>query len=230
MRVFVTWEQARAHICDHLLTHPECRAWAVVLADEGCPVDLRDADLRWKTARALFDGEGQELYDLYVCEIGLAADSARKLGWHASCEKKEKGKEISVALGLQGLLLVVDGDTLLSAFLGGQGVASRTTEERPTRGNPLPREGSGPVAEPTQEARARARRAKRWGPEETLFYEVFRPAVQFVRRQTYDSFDLTGQPLSRHSSRDYWRLRAVLPRMSQLKLEGWKEYCRQCHR
>ncbi|NLY02008.1 MAG: hypothetical protein GXY83_38485, partial [Rhodopirellula sp.] len=61
---------------------------------------------------------------------------------------------------------------------------------------------------------------------ERLYYSVFKPAVQHIRRTYPDARDLFGRAV--HC--DYGLLKEVLPRMSQLRFEDWLQLRQKCGR
>ena len=91
-----------------------------------------------------------------------------------------------------------------------------------------------------------------YDPEEKLFYEVFRPAVQFIRQAPKDGYAINGRPIAKGGGNsrggygegppgrgggnsrggpagrgnvgEYGQLAGVLPPMSRLKLEHWRAY------
>jgi hypothetical protein len=227
VQAFGDWEAACAHLRDHLLTAPECHAWALVVPACAGVVDLEDTDARWAYAREALTTAGasaQALYDLYAGAVAADLRDAAALGWHCSAGA------VTVALGTSGVLAVLV-KCLRTAFLPGQGDARATAaaraEDQARPGDRRRERGmrSGPAGRGGREARAAAGREARWAPAEMLYYRVFRPAVQFVRSQHVAMRDLDGRPL-----RDYGRLKEVLPPLSRLKREDWESLRRQCGR
>jgi hypothetical protein len=223
IRFFATPDAAIAHICNHLLTWPECSAWAILLGDRLGAVDVSDADERYRLAKAVVRGERettQPLYDAYALAASQACDDARKLGWRA--ESRDDGERVE-ALGLTGLYVVSEPGHLVTAYLPGQArVDERIFESTPTAANPLPREGSLELPDWKAGRRDRQRRhrkakAREWDMPDRLYYELFRPAVRDVRARVCDSFDVLGRRVSRASD-----LGKVLPRMSELKPDRWR--------
>jgi hypothetical protein len=216
-------EDALRHLLDHVVTHPECCAWALVLPQYDALLDWRDADARWRFAAEALATSGdsaQALYDLYREAVDSDAQGAGRLRWFV------RRGSVTVALGTRGILLVVERDVLVTAFLPGQGDPRRVvrTQRQGADGQSapvLPREGRGrwrgnPGWEHPRESRRRLEVEERWTPAERLYYRVFRPAVQFVRATSYDTSGMLGRPL-----RDYGLLRRCLPRMSRLRLQDW---------
>jgi hypothetical protein len=229
VRIFADWQRACDHLRDHLLTAPECHAWALVAPAYRDLLDPADGDARWRydhAAQASSGAAAQPLYDLYAAAIVRAAGDAARLHWVFTCER------VTVALGTCGLLLVV-GEAVQTAFLPGQGDAARTAAAGATTDPAgLPREGgmrSGrpgryDPAEPERERRARAERERQMSPDQLLYYRVFRPAAQFVRKCHHRQRDLRGRLLPG----DYALLKEVLPPQSRLKFADWQALRRPC--
>jgi len=225
--LFADWQPAVQHLCDHVLSAPECQAWAIVLEGQTLPVKLDDANARWhyaEQARQPCGGLAQALLDPFATTVIKASTEASQLGWHRS------DGPVTVALGISGVLLVIDGSTVVTAFLPGQGEVSATVEARsqePGKPLALPRErgmrcrpaGSSDTAIADREQRLQQQRQQNWSNEERLYYQVFKPAVQFIRSRYHSSRDLTG----RARRCDYALLKESLPPFSQLRLEHWRQ-------
>src|SRR5262249_16066462 len=126
VQAFGDWEAACAHLRDHLLTAPECRAWALVVPACAEVVNLEDADASRASAReagAAGGASAQALYDLYASAVAADLRDAAALGWHRSAGS------VTVALGTSGVLAVLV-KCLRTAFLPGQGDARATAAAR----------------------------------------------------------------------------------------------------
>jgi hypothetical protein len=214
---------------DHVLTAPECSAWAVVIPCLAETIGTDDADKRWNYAeRAAADrgASAQPLYDLYCEAIALDSRDAAALHWFAT------PGSVTAAIGTSGILMLIEQE-LVTAFLPGQGSASATRaaqeEGREARG--LPRERSmrsGRLGrkqhESPRESRRQQRREAGWTPQERLYYRVFRPAVQFVRRSHHRCRDMYG----RLNRGEYALLKEVLPPSARLKYDDWLALRAQC--
>ncbi len=224
--LFASWERAIEHLCDHVLTDPECRAWAMVLDEPDALPGAEDALARQEIVRQARETAGssaQGLYDLYAGAIRQASRDATTLGWHNSESR------VTVALGSAGVLFVIDGPLVVTAMLPGQGHGETVRAARGSADRLLPRErgmrsGRPGRSLPRREERRRQQRQQNWTGEERLYYEVFRPAVQFIRSR-YHSYRDAGGRLLRC---DYALLKAVLPPCSELSLEGWQQRRRLC--
>ncbi len=239
-RLFGDWEKAVEHLTHHLLTAPECHAWALVIDDYTRLVDLRSADARFhfvEQARASHGQSAQALYDRYAHAVSADLRDASQLEWFV------QHGQVTVAMGTTGILVVIvavgGNDTLdrprpivKTAFLAGQGdpEAVRKSHRIPAaerRGMMRER----PMRTPKRhgvsgEARGRRQRLReaRWSTEERLYYRVFRPSVQHIMRCHHRNRDMFG----RLRGNDYALLKDVLPRRSQLKLDHWRELRRDC--
>lgn len=226
--VFGDTGRAIAHLRDHLLTAPECEAWAVVIPQYSSLLDPTDGKSRFRYCESITESasNGQPLYDLYKAAIVEASDEAAVLHWYCS-----EG-QVTVALGTSGVLILIEG-VLKTALLPGQGSAeaTRQSHERIVEGFGLPREvgmRSGrpgkwrPVTE--RETRDRERREESWPHETRLYYRVFRPAVQFIKKCHHHNRNMFGE--WRHQ--DYALLKDILPPRSNLKLEQWQSMRKAC--
>ena len=217
---FGNWERAVRHLIDHVLTAPECAAWAVVvpgLADHVDPADglsrVGFAERAWKSQGA----SAQALFDLYRGEAAAASRQAHALGWHAA------DSTCSVALGTAGVLVLVEGGVVATVYIPGQGSAAAVhasqtgTASALTRERRLMRRESAP-----REERQRRRREEAWSPEEHLYHRVFRPAIQFIRGRYHLAYGLDGRV--RHADA---LLKPRLPRMSELGIDSWHTFREQ---
>jgi hypothetical protein len=230
--VFGDWLKACEHLRDHLLTAPECYAWADVLPEYADILDPASEDARWRYAQEAMATGGrraQALYDLYSAATARDARDAALLAWHCT-----EG-DVTVALGTSGILLVVE-DVVRTAFLPGQGSPLQTQLARdlPEDSAGLPRQAGMRTPRParpalagsTKEQRERREREALWSREQRLYYHVFKPSVQFVRECHHRHRDMHGKLLRR----DYALLKEVLPPLSRLKFHHWMELRERCRR
>lgn len=225
---FAHWRTACQHVRDHVLTHPEAAAWLLLRPElaELVPADFQQLKFLLEQVEQSQGTILQTIYACYTAAIDQAAVDASILVWHESRGDK------TVALGTTGLLLVIQRQTLTTAFLPGQGSPEAVRQAREQLGAVLPRQRqmrSGRPGWPRPETwhldpKPLQREATR-PHDELLYYRVFRPAVQFVRRQQVSGRGLDG---SRFGGNDYSLLKEVLPPMSQLKLPLWRELRARC--
>src|SRR5947209_20366128 len=82
---FFSAEQAREHLCDHVLTRPEAHDWALLLPSYPSLVDPADDARLLAVAASLFSsspsGEGVTLLKEYVEALRQAVGDAMRLGW-----------------------------------------------------------------------------------------------------------------------------------------------------
>jgi hypothetical protein len=193
-------------------------------------VDPADADARWRYAEQARETQGasaQPLYDLYSEAAGRDAQDAAALGWVGSKDR------VTVALGTSGILLVVE-ETVTTALLPGQGdpEATRAARSDPRIVRGLVRERgmrSGRVAgaeyrEHERERRVRLLHQAHWTEPQRLYYHVFKPAVQFIKKCHHRYRDMYGKLIRR----DYALVKDRLPPRSQLKFDNWAALRRQC--
>lgn len=238
--IYDTAQDAWKHLQNHVLTAPECEAWAVVHPELLEVVDLHDANARWQFGQQVNRSESpdapegtaqslQHLYDRYAVAVQEAANSADRLGWHVC----HQGRRVTVALGINGVLQIYR-KALKTAFLPGHGNAYETLAAR--RENRLRRDAaSDSLADsirgmragrtPSERAVAREQRRRQAHVAEQSLdqkrYYVFRKAVQTIRSDNRAALNSEG---TAHSTADYALLKAVLPPMSKLRLSDWLSY------
>ena len=246
VEVFRDADTACLHIRDHLLTAPECFAWALVDPMCGDLVDLDSFRSRLKYLKEATRSQGasaQDLYNLYFEIIANELRDAKQLNWYITADDGS-----TIALGTGGVLTIVQGAHIKTAFLPGQGspgAVKRSQDGEPARDSLL-REGNGNARE-KRGRRGRGRRRSAKGsyrrnrnrnrkdtryeaseelhetPEELLYYKVFRPAVQFIRDCPFPGRKIKGErPL-----RQYGLLKKQLPPMGELSFENWLELRRE---
>ncbi|MFO0878137.1 MAG: hypothetical protein U0840_12375 [Gemmataceae bacterium] len=217
---FASWRSAVEHLIHHLLTAPECLAWLLVVPDLAHHIDPHDGLQRSHLAETARDSQGasaQALFDHYRAAAAAATQQAGVLCWYA------EGGGCAVALGVTGVLVLIERGAVATVYIPGQGSAEAVSlakaEDRPalSRERRLMRRGL-----PPREQRDRERREANWSAEEHLFYRVVRPAVQFIRGR-HHSRDLDGRV--RHADA---LLKDTLPPMSQLDLEHWRGHLQRC--
>jgi len=220
VKLFQDSVAATTHMRDHLLSQPECHAWGTLEPGLGQLVNLQNPGARWKFASgtgSTDNANAERLYSLYCDAVERNLEDAGWLGWHASAG------QVTVVLGLDGVLSVIAGDTLRTAFLPGQGSsdAVKRSRQESCSDNELPRE----VAFSRRSSRRRKKSGLPWGleakrtPEERLYYEVFRPAVKFIRKCHYHD----GKVCPVDSGNQYGLLKKCLPGMKALSLKNWTE-------
>lgn len=218
---FANVDKAVEHLCNHLLVSPECHGWALIIPGYRDSLNPEDANARWIASKEAVRSGGasvQSLYDAWLAISDAEAKAATQLAWVIRVGRT------TVAMGIQGVLLIVD-DVVRTSFLPGLGDARETVraaqagERRVDRlGMRAPRKGNDDDhCSPTP---GTTRQRARWSLEERIYYEVFRPAVQFIRRQHNWN---TGWNDAQLGSNDYGSLKQRLPPMSRLRIEQWKE-------
>jgi hypothetical protein len=231
VQVFSDWRKACEHLRDHVLTAPESEAWAVVMSGYGQVIDPADEEERWRYLREAVASRGvtaQPLYDLYGAAVVRDAEDSVRLGWWRS----DGG--VTVAVGSSGILMVVEG-VLRTAFLPGQGGPEQTrlgklqgaqTALPRQRGMRSGRAGRFARDEAGKDLREREAREAHWTEAERLYYRIFRPAVQFIRKCHHRQRDMTGRLVRR----DYALLKDSLPPRSRLKFQDWVFLRERCGR
>lgn len=181
-------DKALEHVRKHVLGDFERQAWRLAI-----PAFAEHPALN----RGARSSDAEELLGLYFDAIGQALEEARALRW---ANKDEPffaiGDPICVAMGILGLLVVIDHGRVVTAFFPGQG------------------RDDAPVAQLAQGGRQSAWRKPRRqldeeppeGPAELIYEKVFSTAFEFVRRTWAYSSSPTGE------ARHYHILNEVLPR------------------
>jgi hypothetical protein len=216
---FLDWQRAVCHLRDHVLTPPESAAWAIIVPGFANLIDLGNADhcnAFYRQAEVTRGVSAQAVFDLYRQAADRAANEARVLVWHRS-----QGST-TVALGTSGALVLINGTSVSTVYVPGHGSAVAVREAREGETTGLRRQRRlmrGGDDRPQREQRQQAQREASWSTEERLFYDVFRPVVQFLRGRYHLACTLDGQRYQ-----DDALLKEVLPKMSQLKLEHWRQY------
>ncbi|NLF69577.1 MAG: hypothetical protein GX575_11050 [Candidatus Anammoximicrobium sp.] len=225
VQLFADWQTACAHLRDHWLTAPECQAWALVAPAYTSLLDPGDADARYRyaeQARITAGSSAQPLYDLCVAAVALEAGDAARLQW-----VQDDGR-VTAAMGTSGVVLLIEG-VVRTAFVAGQGdpQATKDGQRRRLERRGLPRERplrSGGHGGDPHGPQSRRPWEDKWSAEERLYYRVFRPAVQLVKRAQHRSRDMRGGIVRA----DYALLKGLLPTRSRLKYEDWLELRRAC--
>lgn len=231
VQLFSDWRKACEHLRDHLLTAPECEAWVLVIPEYRQILDPADEEKRWRFFQESLASQGtsaQAIYDLYSAAVNKDAADSVLLGWWRSCG------DATVAVGSSGILFVLE-DVVKTAFLPGQSepeivrkakIAGNQTGLVRDRGMRSGRPGRFASDESEKEQREREKREAQWADGERLYYRVFKPAIQFIRKCHHRQRDMNGRLVRR----DYALLKDALPPQSQLKFQHWKTLREQCGR
>lgn len=235
--VFRQTDHALDHIRDHLLTAPECDAWALIHSGLSTIIP-QDPKQRWKLYESAVQSRGtsvQELYDDFAALIEEASSVSSALNWWV-----QQGT-VTAGLSKLGVLVLLDfnepgaavPEVVRTAFLPGQGSREKTRESknRPAEGTGLMREGAsrgmrnGARRKWTRkgsEARRQAARRTRWSVEQRIFFDVFRPAVQTIRDSYWDSNARRARKRGTEQH-EYALLKKELPPNSELGFDDWRE-------
>jgi hypothetical protein len=235
VRVFPDLASARAHVRDHLLTAPECEAWALIAPGYAKVIAPGEDRQRLDLARHLEDdpeGTFLPLFEVYCQVLTAETADATILGWAADSATRD----VTVTLGTGAVLCLIEdppsgpGPVVRTAFIPGMGEPEAVLSAKRDDQGSLPRERpqrhQGTIASRTSERRQRQERGRedRFSWPERVYYGVFRPAVQFLRTQYLRNRDYQGR-IIRH---DYAMLKDVLPSCSQLKYESWLTFRQRC--
>lgn len=223
---FTSVADAVRHLLDHLLTAPECVAWASVLTEWAPLLDDTTAtpplpertSFRQRLTQTT-GAAGQPLFDRWIAELDRQARSAASLGWWTLTT--DRGRQ---GLGIHAARLIyassAAGWCLTTAYLIGQGdpaeVAAARAEQRlrherdPGRSrrgrrNPLSR---------------REQREADWSADERFYYRCFRPALRELRRTAISTAALSAQ-LRENREQDRQALWQVVSRTQPASCEEW---------
>lgn len=231
VRVFRDAESACRHLRDHLLTAPECDAWAIICPEYADLIDLNHPNSRFRFWQEVQRTEGlsaKALYDIYCRAIRANAEDAKTLGWLVG------NKHTIIALGTDGLVIIFHHDTVTTAFLPGKGTPEAVRDQRHANPRGLPRESGMRSGRPnrwTEEAAhrdrlIRQRREASWTRDQRIYYCVFRPSLQFLRRVQRVLPKTNGNK----TVLGYEALKQVIPPLSLLKWPIWQHLRRRCGR
>ena len=222
------------HLLDHLLTAPECIAWAAVMPRLRHHVDVDSPDARYDLARRIqyCPAEAQGLLDDLASLLREELVEAKGLGWFKrwSCSDlrqsesdvwaqatrlSTQNRPVTVAFSTSGVLMVFE-LVMCTVFIPGQGdpgavIGSRDVDRSH---NPLRRERGMRC----QSSKADRPRCPSMSALERVYFGVFRPAVQFLRSLQHLTLDFNGRPVRT----DYALIKDVLPSQSRLKYEDWR--------
>lgn len=229
LQVFENEHSARKHMEKHLLSFgegsskdaSESRAWMLVIPRlaQWCK-DLADARQReqaywrWRRDSQAFIA----CYRLYAQSIQLNVSDACQLDWKWVGPRRGGGWE-GVALGTSGVLVVAENGVVRTAFLPNQhtnGCYLDSNGELQARPSQRRMRAGG---KNFREQKQHKKRRESWPPEKLLYYDVFRPAVQFIRRAQHETFSRQGDLRPRDNI--YHHLKDKLPTCKSLRYENW---------
>jgi hypothetical protein len=165
---------------------------------------------------------------VYCEAVSRDAEDGAELQWHRSDNR------LTVAFGTSGIVMLIE-EVLTTAFLPGQGDPRVTHEsQRCEKLGGLPRERGMRTGRPgrrggeevERDRRVRERHEAQWTNGQRLYYRVFRPAVQFVKKCQHRCLDRCGKVIPG----DYALIKDVLPARSRLKYTDWVALRHRCGR
>lgn len=237
---FGNTKSALQHLTHHVLTPPESHAWHLIWEDRFASLGDEPAALKWcamqrEALASIFQNNAAAegiatpeplapLLQSYLQTIQTQVKNAARLGWTVKLRDQSAGFDTH---GIFSATVDVSGSTIIkTAYLPGFGSSEATRQSQAIPSDPharsriaskmrgRDREQRTGARRPGITSRLAERRSGKWSSEEKLYYLVFRPAVQSLRR---------WQPgLNREVRPNLQDLKSVLPRMSELKLEHWK--------
>ncbi len=234
------WIPASRHLCDHLLTSPECYAWAILNPEIEEIVDPESDVSRFRLAKQIWKDEGesgQALYDIYADEVEKELNDAFQLNWKADAKNK-----VILAMGTSGILVVLKTGNVRvvkTAFIAGAGMPAMYRFQYPEsianrRANPIPRETSrikSAQCKKKNRKNSSAFHQDNLSHEERVYLRLFKKSHRFVRKCRVDSVNsfesrFSAQPVGNHQKSDYWKLKECLPD-GKMDFETWKSIRRK---
>lgn len=233
-RFFANRSSIVTHMSNHLFVHPEAQAWAAILPQWH---DLLvDATRRHNEQARLAQTEGAshcDLYWLWSQAIEQEIREAHRLRWMA-CVRNN----VLLFFGTRGILIVIEHSQnewiIRTAFIPGLGNPSETKQARsqcqPRRD--YYRQTSAQYRRNRKfnqlhpkENQQRVIRESNWSELEWYFYRVFRPAIQFLRKE-HNTHRTSDGRIYISQNRDY---RLLFPRLPQeirhnVQIKTWREF------
>ena len=234
-QVFASQEKALKHMGNHVLTAPECRAWAVIMPEWKATLDPREEpplNAREALKEQLMEGDqeiAQKLYNSWLEAIKSQYKSAENLNW-AECQG-----DVLLAFGPHAVLVVVSGmkkmeagatRVVVTAFIPGQGQAGETQAAqrmgRLRNDTPDPSERRTRGRDMQERQLLQARRSQRMlNPDDWYFNQVFKPAVKFLRREA----GVAGFTPERRYKHDYSFIYAKIQGLESWTVADWRRIC-----
>lgn len=231
MVTFLKSSELAKHLAFHVLTPDESHAWGIVWSGQfACLADSEEASqVCYRLRKGLERLEAWEqspatpLAERYLKSITDVFRHSAALGWQVM------PSGCLLAMDTNGIIGVFDirsrKPTVITAFIPGFGSVAGTVRAQTTQNfyaRVIPRSamrresrteyGGGSEHDGVWRRMAR-KRAATWSPEQRIFYLVFRPVFQFIRR---------FQPGRDAVSSDLVFIKTVLPPMSQLSWDSWQ--------
>ncbi|MDW8221585.1 MAG: hypothetical protein RMJ82_01380 [Gemmatales bacterium] len=252
-RAYATAESAARHLAYHVLEAPEMDKWCLIEPRFDLYLQNDRDIVRWRrlALERPSSDELQPLYDIYCNSVAQEMRDARYLQWYATefpqssvTTQARPGPRTAVCVGFgtSGVLGVFEyvGDkwALRTAFIAGAGRPERVR----IRNIPVQVGATVPAGASVgrsynsravqrcrgymqqRDERKQRQRHERFSPLQRIYFEVFRPALQFIFRQQL----ISVRPDGRVERRDYSLLKEVLPPRKRMKYDTWLELRRQC--
>ncbi|MCA9190405.1 MAG: hypothetical protein KDB03_01530 [Planctomycetales bacterium] len=196
---FRDWENAHAHIRDHVLTEPETLGWHELspLFREAVPVfedRVNHTFSSWDEGSKNPNSWWRTLYELYTEQAALAIDHSARFDWLVGHGRKQSG------LSLCGVFWAVDASQtssiLLTAFLPAVGgnsssdgnslsepVKKQAYRQRDYRSAIFKFERHSDTQYAKYESTLQRADDKDWSSDRRIYQLLFRPAVQWIRKR-----------------------------------------------
>lgn len=216
--MFGSEEQVIGHVLKHILAQPENRCWHLVFQALFPDIDISNPEVCFEAARRLANRDAEMLSQLYCgyiasIQCGLT-DSAYRRWW------VESGSTV-ISFTIVGMVVIFD-HVIRTAFFAGQGNVNGQDRERKSAGR-WSREG-GNAGRRTREDRVQSRIRAGWDVSEVIYYEVYRTAVNHIRKLPANPFRGSEDT---PACGEYGILKSVLPKGLKLEYKNWlHEYLR----
>ncbi len=206
------------HLEKHVLEEPECAGWQIVMTDWSALLDASAGDERWRFRQRAAESGGasaQELYDDYCEAAQTAFDEGELLGWWTQTG------DIIAAFCTDGVLSIgtlQSPSRVLTIYLPGRVARPDLNGKNDDTKRTSRRNNAKGMRGGYRKAHSGGKERRAWNREEQLFYQVFRPAVQRIRRSHYETVD---HQLNRRKH-EYAKLKEVLPSTRRMNYQWWQ--------
>jgi hypothetical protein len=182
------------------------------------------------------------LLKTYIESIQNQLVESNRLGWRVSSGKRHVQLDTNGIYSVVSVSLIDQSITLITAFLPGFGSSEAVARSKHQAENLHARDAGYSDQQHRRYPRSRrngskaigtsnkrlAQRQSTIGQEDRIYYQVFRPVIQFVR-SSQPGFptpaidrSIHERPTTEQKSPSICDLKGVLPSMNSLKLDAWK--------
>ena len=214
-QAFIDWRKAVEHMIKYLLTDPERKAWRIADPRLMQIVDLDHENVCWRYGQQAMKSCGTSATALYVayCDnMDRTGRAATRLEW--CCNGADP--DTRVGFDERGVLIIVQ-RCVRTCFIPG----AWNERDKSTWRNVRRRSGRNRSSRAEERERRREeKRGNAWSQEERIYYRVFRPALQEIRRQ-HINHDI--DPDDDVHPRDWAGLKETLKEEGMISFARWQE-------